>query len=83
LVVPATTTQADKARVVDGLKQRGVEFVGYRWRTAARVLEDHEIQRVQQDILLEISTEQADVMGDPQKAVDLISGKIIRLAKGE
>ena len=83
LAVPASVTQADKVKVAEGLKQRGLAFGIYRWRTAARVLEDHEIQRVQQEVLLEISTEQADVAGDPQKAIDLVSDKIKRLAKGD
>ena len=83
LRIPTTVTQADKARVGEGLKKRGVEFVGYRWRTAARVLDDHEIKRVQEEILLEMSTDQADVTGEAQKAIELVSEKITRMAKGE
>jgi hypothetical protein len=79
---PATITQADKVKVVDGLRKRGVEFVGYKWRTAARILEEADIKRVQEDVLVEIATEQADLAGDEEKAIELVSQKIIRLAKG-
>ena len=67
---------------MEGLKQRGVEFVGYRWRTAARVLAEEEIERVQEDVLVEIATEQADLVGDDEKAIELASEKIRGLAKG-
>ena len=83
LSVPTTVTQADKVKVAEGLRKRGVEFGIYHWRTADRVLEDHEIKRVIQEVLLEISTEQADLAGDEEKAFDLVSDKIKRLAKGE
>ena len=82
LTVPETTTVADKKRVAKGLKQRGVEFATYRWRTAVRVLEDQEIKRVQEDVIIEIATEQADLAGDEQKATELASERIRRLTKG-
>jgi hypothetical protein len=41
---PTAITQADKAKVMEALKKRGVEFKGYKWRTAARVLEDEDIK---------------------------------------
>lgn len=55
----------------------------YEWRTAACVLADQEIKQVQQDVLLEIATEQADMEGDQEKAIELVSDKIKQLAKGE
>ncbi len=79
---PASITQADKVKVVDGLRKRGVEFVGYKWRTAARILEEADIKRVQEDVLVEIAEEQADLAGDEQKATELASEKIRRLTKG-
>jgi hypothetical protein len=83
LVVPTTVTCADKAKVADSLKKRGVEFVGYRWRTAARVLDDQAIKRVQHDIQLDLAKEQADVVGDEEKAVDLASKKVLRQRMAE
>ena len=79
--IPACATQADKARVMETLKKRGLEYGTYRWRTAARVLADEDIKRVQEDILVEIATEQADLAGDEQKATELASEKIRRLAR--
>ena len=83
LCTPTSITQADKKRVAKGLKQRGMEYATYRWRTAARVLADEEIKRVCLDILTEIETERADAVGDGERAVELVSEKIKRLAKGE
>jgi hypothetical protein len=83
LCVPAHVTAADKARVAEGLKKRGVEFVGYRWRTAARVLDEREVARVHENVLMELAAEQADVAGNQQKGVELVSNKIIRMVKGE
>jgi hypothetical protein len=83
LTVPASITHADKSRVANALKKRGVEYRDYEFRTAARVLGDEEIERVRQDVELEIATEQADLTGNPQKAIDLVSGKITRMVKGE
>jgi hypothetical protein len=75
---PSAVTQADKAKVVDGLKKRGMEFKSYEWRTAARVLDEQEIKRVQQDVQLEIAAEQADLAGDEDKAIDLASKSVLR-----
>ena len=83
LTVPASTTQADRKRVAEGLKQRGVEYGTYRWRTAARVLADEEIKRVHLNILTEIETERADMAGDDVRAIELVSDKITRPLKGE
>ena len=75
---PAAVTCADKAKVVDGLKKRGVEFKGYEYRTAARVLDEQEIEQAQQDIQLEIATEQADLAGDEEKAISLAAKTVLR-----
>jgi hypothetical protein len=80
---PSAVTQADKAKVVDGLKKRGMEFKSYEWRTAARVLDEQEIKRVQQDVQLEIATEQADLAGDEDKAIDLASKSVLRQRMAE
>jgi hypothetical protein len=78
LCVPASATQADKAKVAESLKKRGVEYKGYEFRTAARVLEDPEIERVRQDVEIEIAIEQADLAGDEEKAVELAAKKVLR-----
>jgi hypothetical protein len=79
---PSTVTRADTAKVAEGLRKRGVEFVGYRWRAAARVLTDEEIKRVQEDVLVEIAMEKADWVGNEQKAIELASEKVARIVKG-
>ena len=76
--VPVGVTQADKAKVAQGLKKRGVEYRGYALRAAARVLTDDEIKRVEQDIELEIETEQADLAGNDEKATALASMPLLR-----
>ena len=76
-------TCADKARVAEGLKKRGVEYKGFEYRTAARVLGEHEIEQVQQDIQLEIATEQADLAGDEDKAISLASKAVLRQWMGK
>ena len=85
LRVPTSVTQADKLKVAEGLQKRGVEYKGYQWRTASRVLDDTEIDRVRQDVELEIETEQADLAGDDEKAIDLASKTVLRqrMAEGE
>ena len=80
---PTAVTQADKAKVADGLKKRGVEYKSYEWQTAARVLDEQEIKRVQQDVQLEIATEQADLAGDEDKAIDLASKAVLRQRMAE
>ena len=75
---PTSITCADKARVAKGLKKRGVEYRNYEWRTAARVLNEHEMQQVQHDVQLEIETEQADLRGDEEKAVELAAKSVLR-----
>jgi hypothetical protein len=75
---PSSVTQADKCKVADGLRKRGVEYRGYEFRTAARILEDGEVQRVHQDVQLEIATEQADMAGDEEKANELASKTVLR-----
>jgi hypothetical protein len=80
---PTAVTQADKAKVVDGLKKRGVEYKSYEWQTAARVLDEQEIKRVQHDVQLEIATEQADLAGDEDKAIDLASKAVLRQPMAE
>jgi hypothetical protein len=81
--IPTAVTCADKAKVAQGLKKRGVEYRGYACRAAARVLTDEEIKRVKQDIGLEIETEQADVAGDEDKATELASMPLLRHRGGE
>jgi hypothetical protein len=81
--IPTAVTCADKAKVAQGLKKRGVEYRGYALRAAARVLTDEEIKRVKQDIGLEIETEQADVAGDEDKATELASMPLLRHRGGE
>ena len=76
--IPTNVTQADKNRVAEGLKKRGVEYRSYEYRTAARVLDDQEIERVQADVELDIEIEQADVAGDEAKAVALASEQVLR-----
>jgi hypothetical protein len=76
--VPTTVTQADKLKVTEGLKQRGVEYRGYEFRTAARVLEDHEIELVRQDVAMDIEIEQADLAEDGERATDLASKIVLR-----
>ena len=83
LAVPTTVTQADKSRVADGLRERGVEYRSYEYRTAARVLEDHEIERVQADVELKIQEERADLAGDEAKAIASASAQILRQRMGE
>lgn len=78
LAVPTTVTHADKAKVMDGLRKRGVEYKSYEYRTAARVLGEEEMDRVQQDIQLEIGIEQADVAGDEALATDLAAKLVLR-----
>jgi hypothetical protein len=75
---PTNVTQADKTRVAEGLKKRGVEYKSFEYRVAARVLDGQEIKRVRQDVKLEISTEQADLAGDEKKAVELASKIVLR-----
>jgi hypothetical protein len=77
LAVPASVSQADKARVAEGLRKRGIEYRDYESRTAARVLEDHEIKRVQAAVELKIQEEEADLEGDEEKAVDLASQQVL------
>ena len=55
--IPTTVTCAAKAKVAEGLRRRGVEFKTFEWRTAARVLDEQELKRVQHDVQLEIATE--------------------------
>ena len=43
LTTPTSVTCADRARVAVGLKKRGVEYRNYEWRTAARILNEHEM----------------------------------------
>ena len=83
--IPSSVTQADKSKVADALKKRGVEYRDYEFRTAARVLDDKEVERVRQDIELEIATEQANLAGDEEKAVELASKSVLRqrMAEGE
>jgi hypothetical protein len=81
--VPMSVTQADKARVTEGLKKRGIEYRDYESRTAARVLEDHEIKRVQAAVELKIQEEKADLEGDEDKAVDLASQQVLGQRMGE
>jgi hypothetical protein len=81
--VPGAVTQAVKAKVRESLKKRGVEFAGYRWRTATRVLADEDIERVQQDIQLELALEQADLDGNEEKATDLASRAVLRQQMAE
>jgi hypothetical protein len=76
--VPTAVTQADKAKVMDGLKRRGVEYQTYAWQIAARVLDQREIQRVKQDVQLALASQQADLAGDECKAADLASKTILR-----
>ena len=80
--VPVGVTQADKAKVAQGLKKRGVEYRGYACRAAARVLTDNEIKRVKQDVELEIETEQAELAGDEEKATELASMSLLRRRGG-
>ena len=42
--------QTVMAHRVEGLKKGGVEYRGYAFRAAARVLTDHEIKRVRQEL---------------------------------
>jgi hypothetical protein len=81
--IPTTVTQADKAKVKNGLKKRGVEFKSYEWQTAARVLDEQEIKRVQQDVQLEIATEKADLAGNEDEAIDLASKAVLRQPMAE
>jgi ribosomal protein S25 len=76
--IPSSVTQADKSKVAKALKKRGVEYRDYEFRTAARILDNKEIKRVQQDVELEIATEQADLDGDEEKAVELVSQQVLR-----
>ncbi len=76
-------TCAAKAKVAEGLRRRGVEFKTYEWRTAARVLDEQELKRVQHDVQLEIATEQADLVGDEEKAIDLASKSVLRQQMAE
>jgi hypothetical protein len=78
LHVPISVTQADRASVAEGLKRRGVEYKGYEYRIAGRVLEEDEIKRIQSDVELEIETEQADLAGDEEKANDLAVQRMLR-----
>jgi len=80
---PTTVTCADKAKVAEGLKRRGVEYRNYEWRTAARVLDEHEMQQVRQDVELEIETERADLRGDEEKAVELAAKCVLRQQMAE
>jgi hypothetical protein len=80
--VPVGVTQADKAKVAQGLKKRGVEYRGYACRAAARVLTDNEIKRVKQDVELEIETERAELAGDEEKATELASMSLLRRRGG-
>jgi hypothetical protein len=82
-VVPAAVTQADKAKVMEGLKKRGVEYRGYEFRTAARILGDEGIRRVKNDVQLEIAMEQADIDGDEEQAIDLASKTVLRQRSGK
>ena len=76
--IPTTVTCAAKAKVAEGLRRRGVEFKTYEWRTAARVLDEQELKRVQHDVQLEIETERADLRGDEEKAVELAARYVLR-----
>ena len=69
--------------MAEGLRRRGVEYRSYAWRTAARVLDEQEIKRVQQDVELEIATEQADLAGDEEEAIDLASKSVLRQQMAE
>ena len=80
--VPTRVTQADKAKVAETLRKRGVEFRDYEWRTATRVLADDEIERVQQDVELNIEMEQADLDGNDTKATELASMSLLHLQGG-
>ena len=81
--VPSSVTRADKARVADGLRKRGAEYRGYEWRTAARVLDDTEIERVRHDIEMEIEMEKVDVAGEEERAVELASMTVLRQRMAE
>jgi hypothetical protein len=76
--IPTTVTCAAKAKVAEGLRRRGVEFKTFEWRTAARVLDEQELKRVQHDVQLEIATEQADLRGDEETAVELAAKYVLR-----
>jgi hypothetical protein len=78
LTIPTAVTQADKAKVADGLRKRGVEYRGFEYRTAARILGEQEIEQVQRDVQLEIAMEQADLTGHEEKALDLASQTLLR-----
>ena len=82
---PSAVSRADKARVADGFRKRGVEYRDYEFRTAARILEDAEIERVRQDVELEVEMEKADVAEDDEKTVDLASRAVLRhrMAQGK
>ena len=77
LCVPGGITQGAKRRVAEKLKKRGVEYRGYEWRKASRCLSESEIERVHQDVELEIKTEQADALGFPQQAENLAAKKVV------
>jgi hypothetical protein len=81
--VPTTVTHADKAKVLDGLKRRGLEFKSYEWQTATGVLDSQEIQRVKQDVQLELALQEADLAGDERKATDLASMAVRRRQMAE
>jgi hypothetical protein len=76
--IPTTVTCAAKAKVAEGLRRRAVEFKTFQWRTAARVLDEQELKRVQHDVQLEIATEQADLRGDEETAVELAAKYVLR-----
>jgi predicted transcriptional regulator len=73
---PHGITQAARHRVSETLKKRGVEYKGYEWRKASRCISEDEIQRVHQDVDLELKAEQADVLDFPKQAEDLAARKV-------
>jgi hypothetical protein len=84
LSIPATVTQADRYKVAEGLRRRGVEFKGYESRIAERVLDEAEIRRIKSDVDMEIETEQADVAGNEEKANNLTAQRMLmRIGAGD
>ena len=76
LTRPHGITQAARHRVAETLKKRGVEYRGYEWRKASRCISEDEIQRVHQDVDLELKAEQADVLDFPKQAEGLAAKKV-------
>lgn len=73
---PHGVTQAARHKVAETLRKRGVEYKGYEWRKASRCISKDEIQRVHQDVDLELKAEQADVLDFPKQAEDLAARKV-------